>query len=142
MKKLGSVLLAAFVVSCGTTAVTTAKKQPLYQLLTQQPTGGASIKFYEILSEANEIKMLQNDPVLRKKISPNDLQNANFLILNMGEKPTAGYGVVVEEVMQTQDSIVVTVKESVPAEGTMVTQNITYPYAVLKINSKKPIRIK
>jgi len=39
------------------------------------------------------------------------------------------------------DKIVVTVKETKP-EGEMVTQALTYPYAVLKINSKKPIEIK
>jgi hypothetical protein len=50
-------------------------KKPLFEVLTQQSDGGANINFYEILTEPNEIKMLQNDKKLKSKISTLDVQN-------------------------------------------------------------------
>jgi len=38
-------------------------------VLTQQAHGGANIRFFEILSEPNEIKMFQNDEDLKNKIN-------------------------------------------------------------------------
>ncbi|WP_366183809.1 protease complex subunit PrcB family protein [Flavobacterium ovatum] len=142
MKKVGFLLFSLMLVSCGSKVVKTTKTPPLYEVLTQQSTGGANIHFYEILSEPNEIKMLQNDPFLRNKISNTDIQKSNFLILNMGEQATGGYSIGVERVEQTKDSIIVKIEELSPKLTDMVTQGITYPYCVIKINSKKSISIK
>lgn len=142
MKNIAFLLLSLILVSCGANAVKTKKILPLYEVLTQQSTGGANIHFYEILTEPNEIKMLQNDPFLKKKISTTDVQKSNFLILNMGERATGGYSIGVEQVEQTKDSIIIQVKELSPKPSAMVTQGITYPYCVVKINSKKAISIK
>ena len=139
-------ILCAFVVvvfaSCGTKQVSADKRPPLFEILTQQETGGGNIQFYEILSEPKEIIMLQGDENLKNKIKAGDTDKANFIILNMGEKRSGGYAISVESVEETADKIIVTVKEIVPEPGSMVTQAITYPYAVVRINSKKPIDIK
>ena len=113
----------------------------LYEVLTQQADGGGNIHFFEILSEPNEIKMLQNDKMLKNKISPIDVQKSNFVILNMGEKTTGGYKIAVEKVVETDKNIIITVKETEPEAGSMVTQGFTYPFCVVKINSKKEIII-
>ncbi|MFC5683789.1 protease complex subunit PrcB family protein [Flavobacterium sp. MAHUQ-51] len=142
MKK--SILLVSvavlFLFSCKSTTNTNGKKV-LYEVLLQQNDGGGNINFYEILTEAKEIKMLQNDKKLKGKISTDDLQQSNFVILNMGQKPTGGYAITVESVTETDKNIVIKVKEINPDSGAMVTQNITYPYTVVKINSKKPITV-
>jgi hypothetical protein len=142
MKKIGFLLLLLILVSCSSKSNKTTKIPPLYEVLTQQSTGGANIHFYEILTEPNEIKMLQNDAYLKKKISTTDIQKSNFLILNMGEQATGGYSIGVVQVKQTKDSIIVKVKEVSPKPTDIVTQGITYPYSVIKINSKKAISIK
>ncbi|GIZ08151.1 protease complex subunit PrcB family protein [Flavobacterium sp. UMI-01] len=141
MKKVVFLFLSFVIISCGSTAVKNPKNQPLYQVLTQQETGGANIRFYEILTEPNEIKMLLHDAFLKKKIVSEDIENANFVILNMGEHPTGGYKIGVEEVFQKKDSIIIKIKEVQPKPTDIVVQEITYPYSVVKINSKKPIRI-
>lgn len=141
MKKIIVIVLSFMVLSCGGTKIATSEKRPLYEVLTQQSNGGGNIRFFEILSEPNEIKMLQNDESLKNKISVNDVQNSNFIILNMGEKFTGGYSIGVESVVETEKNIVIKVKETVPKEGAMVTQAITYPFCVVKINSKKDIII-
>lgn len=131
-------LVLLFVISCKTTMKVPDKK-PLFEVLLEQSDGGGNINFYEILSESKEISMLLNDDKLKGKISTNDLQQSNFIILNMGEKPTGGYSISIESVKETDKEIIIKVKENNPESGAMLTQNITYPYTVVKINSKKPI---
>ena len=140
MKKILGGLLTILLFSCGAKQTISEKERPLYEILTQQNDGGASIRFYEILTESREIAMLQNDENLRDKIKPGDINTSNFIILNMGEKPSAGYSITVENVEETADKVIVTVKEQEP-KG-MSASVITYPYCIVRINSKKQIVIK
>lgn len=142
MKKSGLIVLTLFLASCGSTSIKSTAILPLYEVLTQQIDGGANIRFFEILTEEKEITMLQNDEKLKNKIKPNDILNANFVILNMGEKTTGGYKIGVEKVEETEGNIIITIKETSPDPNSGVTQAFTYPYSVVKINSKKAIIIK
>lgn len=142
MKKIPVLFAALFLVSCGTSSIKSSDKKPLFEVLTQQSDGGASIRFFEILSEPNEIKMLQNDENLKNKISPNDVQNSNFIVLNMGEKTSGGYKIGIDTAVETEKNIIITVKETLPEPGSMVSQAFTNPFCVVKINSKKEIIIK
>ncbi|HEX8269660.1 MAG TPA: protease complex subunit PrcB family protein [Flavobacterium sp.] len=142
MKKLVIIPVLLILASCGSSSGTKTATKPLYEVLTQQSTGGASIRFYEILTEQKEIRMLLGDDNLRKKIGPGDITSANFIILNMGEKPSAGYSITVDEVVETSDKIIVTVKEKEPSSDSMSASVMTNPYTIVKINSKKPIEIK
>ena len=142
MKKGIVSLFVIMLASCSSVTIKSSDTNELYEVLTQQSYGGASIRFFEILSEPNEIKMLQNDINLKDKINSTDIQNANFIILNMGEKTTGGYSIGVESVVETDSNIVITVKETNPDLQSMVTQGFTSPFCVVKINSKKPIVFK
>ena len=142
MKKIIVSLVALALFSCGATTTKSSDKNSLYEVLTQQSNGGASIRFFEILSEPNEIAMLQNDENLKNKISPNDIQTSNFLVLNMGEKTSGGYSIGIDTVVETDKNIVITIKETSPEPGSMVTQAFTNPFCVVKINSKKDIIFK
>ena len=142
MKKIIVSLVAVALVSCGATVTKSSDKSSLYEVLTQQTNGGASIRFFEILSEPNEIAMLQNDENLKNKISSNGVQTANFIVLNMGEKTSGGYSIGIDTVIETDKNIVITIKETNPEPGSMVTQAFTNPFCVVKINSKKEIIFK
>ena len=141
MKKIVLASLTLVLVSCSSSIKQTDNKS-LFEVLTQQSDGGASIRFFEILSEPNEIAMLQNDEKLKDKINANDIQTSNFIVLNMGEKTTGGYKINVESVVETEKNIIVTIKEVAPEPSKMVTQEITTPYTIVKIKSKKEIIIK
>jgi hypothetical protein len=141
MKKIALVFLTVLLFSCASTTKI-SEKRPLFEILTQQNDGGASIRFFEILSEPNEIKMLQGDENLKNKIGSNDIQTANFVILNMGQKTTGGYKIGIENVVETDKNIIITVKETIPEPGGMVTQAFTNPFCVVRINSKKEIIFK
>lgn len=140
MKKLAFLSLVIIFAACASKSNKTAIK-PLYEILTKQNDGGANIRFYEILTEAKEIKMLENDENLKRKINPGDINTANFVILNVGERISGGYSIKVKSVVETTDKIVMTVEETEPKSGEMVTEVISYPYIIVKINSKKPIEI-
>ena len=140
MKKVISILAVFVLISCG--AKKTSDSKALYEVLTTQSDGGGNIKFYEILTEPNEIKMLVNDPLLADKMKQDDISTSNYVILNMGEKNTGGYSIGVEKVEETDKNIIITVKENGPAADAMVMQVISYPYTVVKVHSKKEIIIK
>lgn len=141
MKKISFLLGCSILFSCATKIKTIANK-PLYEILTEQSDGGANIRFFEILTEPNEIAMLQNDDKLKRKISSTDIQNANFIVLNLGEKSSGGHGIKVESVVETEKNIIITLQEISPDPDSIAIQVITKPYSILKINSKKEILIK
>lgn len=141
MRKLATAALIVFLTACSSAPKTTATK-PLYEVLTSKSDGGGNIRFFEIVSTADEFNMLLGDKNLKNKIRPDDINSANFIILNMGEKNTGGYAIDVASVQELPDKILVTVKETTPDEGAMNMQVITYPYAIVKVNSKKPIEIR
>ncbi|MDR7212478.1 protease complex subunit PrcB family protein [Flavobacterium piscis] len=142
MKKAILVVAIFVLISCGAKKTSEGSSKVLYEILTQQSDGGGNIKFFEILTEPNEIIMLQNDPLLKDKMKQDDISNSNYVILNMGQKNTGGYSIDVEKVEETDQNIIITVKENAPAKDAMVMQVITYPYTVVKVRSKKEIIIK
>ncbi|UQD57255.1 protease complex subunit PrcB family protein [Flavobacterium sp. K5-23] len=142
MKKTAVSLLVMFLFSCGVAKIKAPEQKDLYEVLTQQEYGGASTRFFEILTEPDEIRMLQGDSELKNKINTEDIHNANFIVLNMGEKNTGGYSIGVESVVETDKNLIITVKETNPKPDSRVTMALTNPYCVVKLNSKKEIIIK
>lgn len=142
MKKIPFLLLVLFLIGCSSKLKTTGTK-PLYEILSTQSDGGASIRFFEILTEEKEIKMLQNDDDLKTKITADDLNTSNFVILNMGEKATPDYTIAVEKVEETPDKIIITTRDQNPKESLTADQDVYYyPYTIVKINSKKTIEVR
>lgn len=142
MKKYVVFLMIIFLASCSPAVVKSTGPKPLYEILTVQADGGPNIRFYEILSEPAEIKMLLGDEQLKDKIESTDTKTANFIILSMGEKPSSGYSIAVDSVVEMADKIVVTIKDVNPQPDEITASVITHPYTIVKINSKKPIEIK
>lgn len=140
MKKIAIVCITLILISCGST--TKNVKMPLYEVLTQQNDGGAKIRFFEVLSETREIKMLLNDDNLKKKIKPTDVNTCNFIILNMGEKNANGYSITIASIEETTDKVIITTKEKEPTTVQSAEPLFVYPYSIVKINSKKEIVFK
>ena len=141
MKKIIVVCFVYIFCSCANKKFAATEK-PLYEIISQNQYGGAKIRFFEIISKPEEFGMIKNDPDLKKKVKPDDILNANFLLLNMGEKSSGGYSISIDKIEETDKNIIVTVKEKGPAPDAMVTTALTNPYTVVKINSKKEIIIK
>jgi hypothetical protein len=140
-KKIISILAIALLYSWSSTK--NIEKKPLYEVLLVNNDGGANIKFYEVLTEPKEIKMLLGDEILGKKIDSNDTTNSSFVILNSGPTIENYNKVSIEKVIETLEQIEVYVKDSQKnIDAVQIDDDTLYPYTVLKINSKKPIIIK
>ena len=141
MKKLIPIVIILMVLnSCSSSKKVTESQ--LYKVLVTSEYGGANFRFYEIITEQKEFNMLLGDDEIKSFINPNDIKTSNFILVNLGEKSNGGYSIEVESVVEQADKIVVTIKEIEPKKGSNVTMALTNPYAVIKINSKKPIEIK
>ncbi|HLN94754.1 MAG TPA: protease complex subunit PrcB family protein [Flavobacterium sp.] len=132
-----SLLIAA---ACGTSK-SAVEKRPLYEVLLQNTVDGGKFEFYETITEPREFTMILTDPELKGKVTANDIQTSNFVLLNMGEKPSAGYAIGVKSVEETDRAVIITVEKKEPAPDAVVAQVITAPYALIRINSKKEIII-
>jgi hypothetical protein len=141
MRKVIPAFLVLFLASCSSTKAPVSNQ--LYEVLTTNNDGGANIKFYEILTEPKEIMMLLGDETLRKKISKDDTTNSSFIILNSGPTKETYNRIKVEKVIETATNIEVYVKDSQKStEPDLADENISFPYTIIKINSKKPIVFK
>lgn len=139
MKKYSLLVLIIILTSCST-AKKPIESKPLYDVLFGSDYGGASFQFYEIISEENEFKMLLGDDLIKQYVKKDDIKSANYILVNLGEKPSAGFTIKVESVKEFKDKIEVTIKE-IPPSGMSVSV-MTKPCYVIKIKSKKPIEIK
>jgi len=140
MKKIIAITGICLLLFSCSTQKNTDEKPPLYEILKQEEQGGANFRFFEIITEQNEFKMLLNDSDLKNKIKPSDINTSNFLLLNMGEKNTGGYSFSIENIEETENDIIITIKENGP-KG-LATMAMSYPLSIVKINSKKNIIIK
>lgn len=141
MRKIIVLLVVLALYSCSSSK--TNEPLPLYEVLVTNNDGGANIKFYEILTEPKEIMMLLGDETLRKKIKSEDTQKSSFIILNSGPTKESYNRVKVMKVEEMPTEIVVYVKDTQKAtEADINDEAISYPYTIIKINSKKPITIK
>lgn len=140
MRKTLLFILACVATACSTTKSTVAKR-PLFEVLLQNAEDGGKFEFYETITEPREFTMILTDPELKGKVSAGDIQTSNFILLNMGEKPTAGYSIGVKSVVETDRNVIVTVEKKEPAADAVVAQVVTAPYALIRINSKKEIII-
>lgn len=141
MKKVIPILLILTALYSCSTSKKTVENQ-LYKVLISEEYGGGNFRFYEIITEPKEFKMLLGDDKIRKFVKADDIKTSNFILVNLGEKTHGGYDIEVVNVEEKADKVVVTIKEIEPKKGSNVTMAITNPYAVIKINSKKPIEIK
>ena len=136
-------LLAVVIVLLYSCSSTKTVNKPLYEVLTVNNDGGANIKFYEILTEAKEIRMLLGDETLRKKIKEDDVTNSSFVILNTGPTKETINKLKIEKVVETPTQIEIYVQDTQKnIETRMADEETVYPYTIVKVNSKKLIVIK
>jgi hypothetical protein len=141
MRKISCFIITLMSLSCGSVKVKEASKN-LYEVLTVQEDGGGNIHFFEIISETKEFPMILGDENLKEKLKPNDINTANFIILNLGAQTQKGATIEVASMDETATQIIVSLKESTPPTTAITEVDPVYPYTILKINSKKEIVIK
>lgn len=63
-------------------------------------------------------------------------ETTNYLIINMGEKPTGGFALEVDSIGLVGGELGLTLKEISPKPGDTVTEALTYPQLVLLFNEE------
>lgn len=58
-----------------------------------------------------------------------------YVFISLGQKPTGGYDIKIESVEDVEGKISIIYSEIKPGEDDVVTQALTYPWKVVKINS-------
>lgn len=141
MRKFLPLVLITMFFAC--TSTKNVANKPLFEVLVVNNDGGANIKFYEVLTESKEIKMLLGDETLAKLIQSKDINESSFLILNTGPTKEPYNRMKIEKIIETATQIEVFLKDSQKnIEETAIDDTTKYPYTVVKVNSKKPIVIK
>lgn len=62
-----------------------------------------------------------------------DFQNSFVLIISMGEKPTTGYAITVDQIARHQDVLKVKIHITEPSQGKLHAPMLTQPFIVVKI---------
>ncbi|MCX7570023.1 protease complex subunit PrcB family protein [Tumebacillus sp. DT12] len=72
-----------------------------------------------------------------------EAEGATYALLSLGERPTGGYTIEVQQVIESAGRIEIHAKVKEPAAGLSVIQMITYPALVVKLpETGKPVEWK
>lgn len=78
-------------------------------------------------------KQLELDIVLQPKLPAIDFAQTILVAVFAGEKPSGGYSIRVERIVQTDREVIVNVMEAKPASDQFTIAQITYPYQVVSL---------
>ncbi len=62
-----------------------------------------------------------------------DFNEEMILVVFQGEKSTGGYGIEINKIVEKENAIEVLVIETLPGYGCMVTEALTSPYHIVKL---------
>ncbi|MBS4534094.1 protease complex subunit PrcB family protein [Clostridium sp. D2Q-14] len=87
-----------------------------------------------IENSIEDIKENQGYKVIESK------ENGKYIYIGLGEKNTGGYDIVIEKVEKDDNITKITIMEYKPKTDDMVTQAITYPYKIIKIEDIEDVK--
>ena len=139
MNRIFTFLIILIIIGCKSNPINS--KSNLYEILYQGENGGESFNFYEIITNEKDFRKVLSEELILNKVKKEAINTHNFIYLSLGEKSTGGYGISVSKVEEMSDKIIVTIEKTLQKPDENVTTAITYPFCIVKINSKKPIEI-
>ncbi|MCK8817825.1 protease complex subunit PrcB family protein [Natroniella sulfidigena] len=66
-----------------------------------------------------------------------DFDHGPTVYASLGERPTGGYGIQINQVRRADDALIVVVKAVGPGPSDMVTQAITYPHDLVELEEEE-----
>lgn len=80
---------------------------------------------------------------LKDQVELRTIDGETYILLTLGEKPSAGYVITVKDIREYFNGLTVYVETIEPDKGTLVTGAITYPYALVKLSGeyKGPVQV-
>jgi hypothetical protein len=124
---------------CASSRSETAEGGPLARQITQSAHCGLTAPGHVHLTSREEVQRLEALP--GRNLSLETLKTVQFerehiVLAAIGQKPTGGYSVTLDSSEIRSGTLELTVRVSEPAPGTMVTQALTTPCAVIAVTAK------
>lgn len=138
--RAGYMLIATLLVSgCASSRSETAEGGPLARQITQSAHCGLTAPGHVHLTSRQEVERLEALP--GRNLSLEALKNIEFerehvVLAAIGQKPTGGYSVTLDSSEIRGATLELTVRVTEPAPGTMVTQALTTPCAVIAVTAE------
>lgn len=138
MKNIAAIFFSAAILGLTLTACapSTGTREPV-QTGSQETTNKAAA--YE---EVTDLEMLPSDVKeaidglkAKRGFLEFKVDDRYFVWIGSGEKMTGGYAIKVVDVTKREGVTVITVEETQPKKGDMVTEALTYPYVIVKLES-------
>lgn len=82
----------------------------------------------------NDVQTWYEENYKKEGISSLDIDQYKYVLVSAGEKPTGGYSVEITSIEGKEEKIVVDAKLNVPSKGEMVTEALSYPNVIVKID--------
>lgn len=109
----------------------------IYIMSTQQDLQYEVIKIDHAPAAIYEVYELQK---YKQGYSVNSYDNSSYILITMGEAPSGGYFIDVQDVYKSNDSLVIKTGFNEPKPNEMVITVITFPAIVIKVpNTNDPI---
>jgi hypothetical protein len=141
VKKAIVIFCAVLFSSCFSKKPTVLENKVLYDILLRKEDGGAKFRFYEIITEEKEFKMISKDKFIGPYLEKDEFQKSNFILINLGLKNKMGYQIKIEKAEEKINKIVLKITEVEPKNIENATIGDFTPNYVIRVKSKKPIEI-
>ena len=147
---LAAVVLALLVLgACHSTHAsnTPAKGELAFQTLRRGYQSGARTPQCSVITSADAWsawwKMHASLSLPTPELPAVDFAQSSVLVLSLGNRPSAGYGVEILRVTEKDATLVVEAKETAPAKDMLHPQIVTQPYHIVMLprTSSKPVLV-
>ncbi|WP_417352677.1 protease complex subunit PrcB family protein [Flavobacterium alkalisoli] len=109
-----------------------------YEILTESGYGGHETAFNEVITSQERLDELYRELNI-ESIPTVDFDNNNVVALFMGQKPSGGYSIGIDNVKIENKTAFVKVKTTKPKAGENVTMALMQPYCIATITKTNKV---
>lgn len=134
---LAAGLMLGLLVGCAVNRDTTRDGAPLARQLTASAHCGLTAPSLVYLSSAADVSRFvqqRGQNLVSGALQEPDFEQEHLLVVAMGQKPTGGYAVVLEDSRIRDNVLQISARGQSPGPGDMVTQALTTPCAILAVS--------
>lgn len=134
---LSVLVTAGLLVGCAVNRSETPDGAPLARQLTQSDHCGLTAPGLVYLDNAEQIDRLSDLPTRNlplDSLKAVDFEREHLVLVSLGQKPTGGYGVTLDQSAIREGTLELTVNVRQPAADAIVAQVLTTPCAVIAVS--------
>ena len=124
---------------CASSRSETAEGAPLARQITQSAHCGLTAPGYVHLTSREEVQRLEVLPgrnLSLESLKKIEFEREHIVLAAMGQKPTGGYSVTLDASEIRGGTLELRVRVTEPAPGTIVTQALTTPCAIIAVTAE------